>query len=207
MELGMMADFVMNLVQSLDSGTGDGYTVIRKETDIFKNAMSGYYQKYLDISRDLDLYLIDLYGKIVPDGGSKEGSMPSYHFDKMFNRNVTDLKIEAIDEVVFAQKITENYYKEYRRENINFFGVLKNISKFKKERATTTGLRKEFFERQKNLTLMKVFQDWDYGKLKNILEGLKDNRVQLLEELYSACKVPLQLFDDYKAQLSLATNQ
>jgi hypothetical protein len=207
MEIGMMADFVMNLVQSLDSGTGDGYTVVRKETDIFKNAMSGYYQKYLDISRDLDLYLIDFHTKIVPDQGSKEGQQPSYHFDKMFNRNVTDLKIEAIDEVVFAQKITENYYKEYRRENINFFGVLKNITKFKKERKATCDLRKDYFEREKEIALMKDFEDWDYGKLKKILDGLKDVRVQLLEELYSANEVPLQLFDDYTAQLGVATNQ
>ena len=38
-------------------------------------------------------------------------------------------KFEAINDVLFAQKICEVYYKDYRRGDMNFFGVLKSILK------------------------------------------------------------------------------
>ena len=65
----------------------------------------------------------------------------------------------AIDEIVFGQKVTEMYYKEFKRDEINFFGVLKKIGKFQNQRSSVFNIRREFFEVEKG----KIFSFFFFG--------------------------------------------
>ena len=178
-EMELMGNFITNLINSLNTNRVTyNYLLARKESDVFKNTMSGFYQSYCYVQKWLDRYLIESDLKIEQyiDRLDKTKATEKFINSKIYLKSIGDYKIEAIHNVVFAQKVCLSYYKDYFRGNINFFGVLKMIDKYHAEKIDFFLHRREFYVKNKKLEKEKNSKGFKLKALCDQLVHLKKAR-------------------------------
>lgn len=201
LEMQMMGDFVLNLADSFSQGQRQtmNFFLCKKEKDVFTNSMSGYYQKYCLIQRYLDLYIIDPKKELVHEVLLFAENGQKFINEKLYDKNKDDIKIEAINDVLFAQKICEVYYKDYRRGDMNFFGVLQNILKFRTERSNLFNMRVEFYDMRKKSEVKAHRDGFSYDSFVQNVTELKALRIQLIKEINEKSKFDEKKYALYKA--------
>ena len=104
----LMGSFLQNLIDSLNSDRQSmNYLCTKKESEVFKNSMSGFYQTYCYVQRFLNRYLVEENLNIERFFDKIDSTKVQEKFlnSKVYLKSIEDYKIEAIHSVVFAQKV------------------------------------------------------------------------------------------------------
>lgn len=201
LEMQMMGEFILNLALTLGNSTRQtmNFLLCKKEQDVFRNLMSGYYQKYCLVQRYLDLYLIDHDKELKDDSLVFCNDGQKFINSKLYNKNIDDIKIEAICDVVFAQKTCEIYYKDYKKGKVNFFGVLKCIGKYKEDRRKSFNVRVNFYEERTKEQVKLHRNEFSYETFVVNFREVKNLRIAIINDIYEKQIFDAEKYDLYKS--------